>query len=211
MTPLQAMQPVLGLATSFCSKLHRKRLRLVTLPAFLFVVLQVSLQPAYPQQGPGGVRSPISPQTATEEETKALQFLREEEKLARDIYRALHKRWPISIFDRIATSEQQHFASIGSLLSRYNLPDPSVSDIPGKFVNERLSALYEELVSKGNASLQDALEVGVLIEKEDINDLAAALQTNKLDIKRVYTNLLTASFNHLDAFEANLEILEALR
>jgi len=47
--------------------------------------------------------------------------------------------------------------------------------------------------------------VGVFIEETDIDDLYAALKsTKRRDIKKVYNNLLQASFNHLDAFNTNL-------
>lgn len=65
-------------------------------------------------------------------------------------------------------------------------------------------------MAKGAASLKDALEVGVLIENGDIAVLEAGLiETAQPDIKRVYTNLLNGSSNHLDGFESVLEILLA--
>ena len=66
------------------------------------------------------------------------------------------------------------------------------------------------MTAKGTISLKDAIEVGVIIEKQDIADLTTANQTTKLDIKRVFTNLMQASFSHLEAFEANLEMVCAL-
>lgn len=165
--------------------------------------------PAFAQQGPGGGRTPVAVQPATEDEIKWLKFMREEEKLARDVYRFLYERWNFSVFDRIGASEQTHFATVGALLTRYNVPDPAI-DAPGVFADERLATLYAELTAKGGASLRGAIEVGILIEQKDIADLDAAMQTNKLDIKRVYNNLMTASFNHLDAFETSLEILNSI-
>jgi hypothetical protein len=79
------------------------------------------------------------------------------------------------------------------------------------FTDQRLAAMYAELTAKGAASMKDALEVGVMIEKADIDDLSkAVLETAKWDMKRVYANLSAASFSHLDAFESYLEILAAL-
>ena len=175
---------------------------------FVALALFVAL-PAYSQRGPGDGRTPVVVQPATADEIKWLKFMREEEKLARDVYRFLYERWNFSVFDRIAGSEQQHFANVGTLLTRYKVPDPA-SDVPGVFADERLAVLYAELTTKGAASLRNAIEVGIIIEKQDIGDLEAALQTTKLDIKRVYTNLMVASFNHLDAFETGLEILDSM-
>jgi hypothetical protein len=73
-----------------------------------------------------------------------------------------------------------------------------------------MAALYFDLTTKVALSLKDALEVGVLIEKTDIQDLEAGLaEAKQPDIKRVYANLMNASYNHLESFEANLELLAA--
>jgi len=189
-------------------ELSMKTIRLITLAA-------LTLVPAFAQNGPGphGPQSqtPVAVQPATPEEIQSLTFMREEEKLARDVYRFLFERWNYAAFDRIAASEQQHFATIGTLLTRYNIPDPAATDTPGVFADPKLATMYAELTAKGAISLKDALEVGVTIEKVDIADLSAANTTTKLDIKRVYTNLMLASFNHLDAFESGLELLAAVQ
>lgn len=185
-----------------------KTTRLLVLAAFVLI-------PAFSQNGPGPRgpqnQTPVAVLPATAEEIQSLSYMREEEKLARDVYRFLFARWNYAAFDRIAAGEQQHFATIGTLLTRYNIPDPVAVDTPGVFAHPKLVALYTELTAKGSLSLRDALEVGVAIEKLDIADLTAASTTTKLDIKRVYTNLMLASFNHLDAFEAGLELLAAVQ
>lgn len=148
--------------------------------------------------------NPVEPLTADEEKT--LVFMREEEKLARDVYQVLAAKWNLRIFSNIAKSEQRHFDSIGVLLERYGVKDPAASAPAGVYSDTRLTALYAELVAKGSLSLKDALEVGVLIEKTDIADLESALKTtSKLDIKNVYANLLAGSISHQEAFESVLE------
>jgi hypothetical protein len=134
--------------------------------------------------------------------------MREEEKLARDVYQQLAKKWNLVTFENIAASEQNHFDALGTLLTRYSVADPAQGLAAGVYSNAKLSALYNELMAKGTKSSQDALEVGLLIEKADIADLEAALKgTAKLDVKRVYTNLMNASYNHLEAFETGCELL----
>ncbi len=163
------------------------------------------------QGGPGGSRAPIPYPAPTAEEIESLTFMREEEKLARDVYQYLYERWGSTVFDRIADSEEQHFASVGRLLVRYGIADPAAGNAPGVFVSGKLSTLYAELTAKGAMSLRDALNVGVTIEKVDIADLEVALpKATKFDIKRVYSNLMEASFQHLDTFESTLQILDAL-
>ena len=87
------------------------------------------------------------------------------------------------------------------LLTRYGAVDPAQSSA-GVYTDPALNALYNQLLAKGMQSAQDALEVGILIEKKDIADLESALNsTTKFDIKRVYNNLMNGSYNHLYAFE----------
>jgi hypothetical protein len=161
--------------------------------------------PAMAQNGPGpgwgrGETTTVEPLTAAE--SQWLTFMREEEKLARDVYQQLYEKWNVIAFQNIATSEQNHFDAIGVLLTRYGVADPAQNNPAGVYTDANLNALYNELLARGTLSLQDALEVGVLIEQKDIADLETALKdTSKTDIKRVYTNLMNASYNHLDAFE----------
>jgi hypothetical protein len=151
---------------------------------------------------------PVSDQPLTADETKWMGFMREEEKLARDVYQQLNAKWNLRIFANITRSEERHFSSVGALLARYDVKDPAQSTSPGVYADPNLAALYTTLIAKGTISVKDALEVGVLIEKQDIEDLEAALKaTSKTDLKTVYTNLLAGSLSHLDAFENTLEVL----
>jgi hypothetical protein len=68
--------------------------------------------------------------------------------------------------------------------------------------------LYDSLITKGETSALDALLVGGIIEETDVEDIVAAIsRTNKTDIKKVYTNLLNGSYNHLRAFARQIEAL----
>lgn len=130
-----------------------------------------------------------------------LVFLREEEKLARDVYTALYAEWKISAFCNIAISESRHMASVKTLLDRYELMDPSAVDEPGVFANTELQTLYDQLVTQGSQSLQEALKVGVSIETLDIGDLEELISVStRADVKNVAQNLLRGSQNHLAAF-----------
>lgn len=136
-------------------------------------------------------------------EKQHLLLMREEEKLARDVYQALNATWNHRTFTNIAKSEQQHMDSLKRLLDTYSLPDPTAGKKPGEFTNKKLQGLYTELVQKGSRSLSDALAVGVEIEKLDIADLEEALsKTTNSDLTFVYKNLLRGSQNHLEAFSS---------
>ena len=139
-------------------------------------------------------------------EASGLIFMREEEKLARDVYARFYPLWNASLFANISSSEQEHFAAVGALLDRYRLDDPARQDMPGVFENPELQALYHQLVAQGGDTLLAALRVGALIEETDMIDLAEAIAaTDQPDIVRVYENLLRGSRNHLRAFANAIE------
>jgi hypothetical protein len=141
----------------------------------------------------------------TDVEKNWLTYMREEEKLARDVYLFLYDRWGSLIFDNISVREQTHMDRIKTLLERYRLDDPVVGNDLGVFDNPELQTLYNQMINGGSESLIDALRVGVFIEVTDIADLTKGIaETNHKDIKTVYTNLRKGSQNHWDAFCSNL-------
>jgi len=140
------------------------------------------------------------------EETSGLLRMREEEKLARDVYKTLYEKWNQRIFNNISKAEQTHMDAIGTLLTRYDIQDPIKDDTVGKFTSKELQDLYNKLVVQGNKSLGEALTVGATIEDLDIYDLERFLKdVDQEDIKIVYQNLNKGSRNHMRAFIRNLE------
>ncbi|KAF0142090.1 MAG: hypothetical protein FD122_927 [Stygiobacter sp.] len=142
----------------------------------------------------------------TESQIKGLQFMREEEKLARDVYLEMFKKYGIRVFSNISKSEQTHTDAIKALLVKYSIEDPVKNDTVGVFTNADLKTLYDKLITAGNVSDVEALKVGAAIEEIDILDLKKNIieLVNNADIKFVYENLLKASGNHLRAFVKNL-------
>jgi hypothetical protein len=146
--------------------------------------------------------------TLTDQEKNDLIFMREEEKLARDVYLTLYDIWGTPVFANIASSEQQHMDAMLSLLNTYSLPDPAAGNLVGEFLNAELQALYDALIARGKQSALEALQVGGVIEETDIEDLNAAMATSRLsNIDKVYQNLLNGSYNHLRAFARNIQSL----
>ena len=139
-------------------------------------------------------------------EVDGLIFMREEEKLARDVYKTLYTHWNVRVFTNIPRAEQQHMDAIKLLLDRYQLKDPVDPDSLGIFKNETLQSLYTSLTEQGSVSLVEALKIGALIEEIDILDLQRELDDNvdNQDITFVYQNLMKGSRNHLRAFVRNL-------
>jgi hypothetical protein len=152
----------------------------------------------------GSALDPVSPGELSSVEADALRYMREEEKLAHDVYLVLYEQWHLPIFQNIANSEQVHTGTVAALLDRYGLDDPATPDV-GSFADPYLQELYDQLVAQGGQSLVDALKVGATIEEVDILDLEQRIaQTDNLDIVRVYENLMQGSGNHLRAFVATL-------
>jgi hypothetical protein len=142
----------------------------------------------------------------TDDEIAGLIFMREEEKLAKDVYLGLYDLWGLNIFQNIASSEQTHTDAVKNLLDLFDIEDPADNSPTGVFANEDLQKLYDDLMVIGAQSLGDALKVGGAIEEIDILDLQEYLETPQNDeIRRVYQNLLSGSENHLRAFTSTLE------
>ncbi len=147
-------------------------------------------------------------QKVDELEAEALTYMREEEKLAHDVYVKLYAKWGAQAFGNITQAELRHMDALKALLDRYNLPDPLVSMELGAFKDGRLKSLYADLAAQGESSLQAAWNVGAIIEDLDIRDLQEAqLGTDNVDFKTVYANLERASRNHLRAYTRQLSAL----
>jgi hypothetical protein len=141
------------------------------------------------------------------EEIAGLLFMREEEKLAHDVYVALFDRWGAAVFSQIALSEAQHTEAMRMLVLAHGLEDPAADKPAGVFENTELQALYDQLMARGQISLIEALKVGCLIEEKDIQDITDKMAEvqDEPDLVQAYENLLCGSRNHLRAFNQRLE------
>jgi hypothetical protein len=144
--------------------------------------------------------------TLSAEEIAGLKFMREEEKLAHDVYVALYALYGNDdIFYRISLSESTHTEAILALLVKYGIPDPAAGKPAGVFEDPDLQALYDTLIAMGSASHIAALKVGALIEETDIRDInAKKAVTDEADILTVYSSLLCGSQDHLRSFNSQL-------
>jgi len=131
----------------------------------------------------------------------SLKYMVEEEKLARDVYTVLSKTAAYPKFKNISNAEQFHLDQMSIVLADYGIWNPTLNRKPGVFFNKELTALYKTLITKGQLSQLDAIEVGIMIEERDITDLTAmeALITQE-DIQFVVNYLKAGSINHLAAF-----------
>lgn len=158
-----------------------------------------------------------------------LEFMCEEEKLARDVYTTLGSKYPNSrIFGNIDDSEERHKCAVADMLEKYGIPNPSTNDNVGVFTGEDYGWYFTEkftqLVDRGSVSELEALYVGAFIEELDMLDInqcpkvivetengiddvseCGKVYTDKADILRLYGFLLEGSENHLRAYVKNIE------
>jgi len=158
-----------------------------------------------------------------------LFFMREEEKLARDVYQTLGTMYPDSaIFGNIDDSEQIHMTAVKSMIEKYGYEDPNTNDNVGAYTGEDFgwyfTEKYNQLVERASASELEALYVGAFIEELDMMDINQCPQvivdtdngindvsecgkvyTDKADIQRLYSSLLDGSDSHLEGYVNNIE------
>ena len=164
-------------------------------------------------------------------EASHLTFMREEEKLARDVYLTLAGLYPSQgVFSTIATtSEQTHADTMRDKLALFGLPDPNpdtnnLPDSMGVFLGPEwgwyFTEKFNDLTTMGRASELAALYVGAFIEELDMNDIAVCPQvmvdagypkpcgldyTDVSALTNAYSSLIDGSENHLRAFVGQIE------
>jgi hypothetical protein len=150
----------------------------------------------------------LVPEDLDADEVSEIVYLKEEEKLARDVYATLSLEYDVPVFANIARAEQRHMRQVDLLIVRYGLDDPVIEDTIGVFSDPDLAALYGDLVAIGQQSLEDALWVGATIEDLDLADLYDLIDTtDNLDVALIAQNLAAGSRNHLRAFAGQLELM----
>ena len=158
-----------------------------------------------------------------------LFFMREEEKLARDVYQTLGTMYPDSvIFGNIDDSEQIHMTTVKAMIEKYGYEDPNTNDNVGAYTGEDFgwyfTEKYNQLVERASISELEALYVGAFIEELDMMDINQCPQvivetddgindvsecgkvyTDNADVQRLYSSLLDGSDSHLEGYVNNIE------
>ncbi|NYT00852.1 MAG: DUF2202 domain-containing protein [Methanocellales archaeon] len=157
-----------------------------------------ALQPL--REEPVQVKVPL-----TTTEIEGILLIREEEKMARDLYLDLYDKEKLTIFLKVANSEQNHMDSIKILIDRYSLQDP-VQEERGLFTNQTIQALYDQQTEIGKRSLEDALGAGATVEEVSILHLEEHIgHTDREDIIVAYEGLLTGSQKHMRSFVSSMD------
>jgi hypothetical protein len=143
----------------------------------------------------------------TDSEMASLLKMKEEEKLARDVYTVLYQKWGSKIFSNISAAENNHLNAVVLLLTTYGVADVSTGEA-GVFEDIAVQTLYNDLVAKATVSIEEAYKTGALIEEMDIKDLIESLSTTTNgNVILLFDNLLKGSRNHLRAFNRQLTTL----
>ncbi len=169
----------------------------------------------------------------TQQNKDDLAFMGNEERLAYDVYMALYN-YHLANGDKInqliniaSRSETKHIQSVRDLVNRYNISANDLTNLDssyapvaspttpsdalpaGKYDIAHIQELYDFLVAKGKNSVQDALEVGCMVEVTDINDLNPkiehAKESNATDLQETFEFLRDGSYNHYWAFDRGLK------
>ena len=138
-------------------------------------------------------------------EITGILLMREEEKMAKDVYTFFYNKFNYRIFNNISKSETVHAEAMLRLITYFKLSDPSTTTA-GTYSNPELQELYNKFVSEAT-TVEDALRTGAFIEEYDIADLKKLIsETGNSYIIRVYSNLKRGSENHLRAFTRMLKL-----
>lgn len=139
----------------------------------------------------------IAKSDLSEKEKELILFQYTEEKVAHDLYTYFDSLYKNQVFENIANSESKHMQEVKVLIDRYSL------EVPNNYWV--LEKTYNELKTKWEKSLNDALEVGIQVEMLDIEDVIKTIKiTDNDDIKAVLLNIWWASYNHLRWFAKNV-------
>lgn len=201
--PIRSMMASMQQLLLICKEIHPvKAASLITRAAMISVLASTSAMVSMISTPVFAAASRVT--ALTPSEARTLTFMREEEKLARDIYTNLYQLWRAEVFYNISLSEQKHMDTMKKKLDKYKLPDPVLPTV-GAFSDPELQALYNTLLARGSVTLIDGLKVGATIEEVDMIDIQEAIDsTTHVDLKTAYQNLLEGSKNHLRAFVSTL-------
>ena len=164
----------------------------------------------------------------------SLAYMGNEERLAYDTYSYLYEyhlknsNYEIKQLNNIAQkSETRHVATVRDLVRKYEItPDQltiltttpvASADTPqetlprGQYDIAHIQELYNQLTQMGEASIEDALKVGCIIEVTDVIDLdehiKKAEEINAKDVVDAFKALRDGSYNHYWGFDKGLKNL----
>jgi hypothetical protein len=152
--------------------------------------------------------TPVFDSTAelTADEIEFLYAVREDEKVARDLYAAFFEKYKLKAFENLSKAEINHIRAVELLMDYYEIEYPEAGDY-GKFTDPARQQLYDSLLLKGETALE-AFKVMAQLEEDNIVSYLKVLEDIDNDnIGIVIENLERASENH---FKATIRQITAL-
>ncbi len=140
------------------------------------------------------------------DEIEFLYAVREDEKLARDVYTQFLTKFNLKTFSNIAKAEATHISAVEKLFYFYSIAYPAVGPV-GEFNDSSRKAYYDNLINRGTTALE-AFKATAYLEEKDIADYTTVLvNIQNPNIKMVIENLIKGSMNHLKASVRQIEVL----
>ncbi|MDD2425522.1 MAG: DUF2202 domain-containing protein [Bacteroidales bacterium] len=152
--------------------------------------------------------TPVFDSTAqlNSDEIEFLYAVREDEKVARDLYNAFFEKFKLKAFENISKAEENHIRAVQLLMDYYEIEYPEMGEY-GKFADPARQQLYDSLLIKGETALE-AFKVMAQIEEHNIVSYLEVLEdVDNGNIKILIENLEKASENH---FKATIRQITAL-
>lgn len=141
-----------------------------------------------------GVTAPLSA-----DEIEFLFAIREDEKVARDLYTSFSALYPASVqIAKIKTAEDSHIACIEAVLDYYEISYPAMT-ATGVFEDAERQALYNDLVDKSATLLETFGTMAVIEEETVLAYKSVQSEITNENISLVVANMIKASSNHLKA------------
>lgn len=148
-----------------------------------------------------GVAAPAAP-AMSRDEVASLKYASQQTKLARDVYRALERRWSMGMFATLARSDSRQMTAVKALLSRYRVRDPVAGMPEGRFADATFERLYRTYVRQGQWSRWDARSAAMRMERAQIRESRARLlRAANPDLRRLLTQLQRVATNHVHTLE----------
>lgn len=136
-----------------------------------------------------------------EEEKQSLEYMTEEEKLARDYAALMGTKHNSDFFNKIAEGKQTDLDNIKDILTGKNVEDPVKNDEAGIFKTDTFKDLYARLSEEGSQNLNNALKGGAEIAELQIKDLNKYLTiVTDTDVKNNFTELKKTSEKNLKSY-----------
>lgn len=149
--------------------------------------------------------------TLTSADIAGLRTVRAEEKAGADAYHVFAGRYAQPVFAELASSQTTQEAMITMMMSRFGVADPTSGSPSGSFTDPAVQHMYDAMIAAGSGSANDALNAMAAFEHQHAADMRRFMaQTGQPDMRRMYTNLMRASANHLDACDRAMDGVDGM-